>query len=315
MEKILFISPSTFDKKNMFILVICGIPVLWCGYRVFAADNINIILFGITLIFLGFFVLLIITTPYKFILTNSHFIIKRHLKDSVIPLQNIKTIRHITHQEWARHYGTTALRGMPFGHYPSKLKGLIGYIHRWNNWTILITDRGKFLISPNDLQLIAATLQQIDKVKVDGVNGQVAKTPSNRWRKQFPAAIIIAVSLVVYFSYKEPKFVSDVNAFKMKGMYGVNIPFAEISEADTIGWHLVPARSIRTNGISLFKVHRGYFRTMNGNKIKLSVRSGVSPVIRITDSDGMVHYINRKNPDETRHIFSSLQANLQTHNK
>jgi hypothetical protein len=93
----------------------------------------------------------------------------------------------------------------------------------------------------------------------------------------------------------------------MKGIYGVNIPFSEISEADTIAWREMPAISIRTNGISLFKVSRGHFRPTAGDKIRLSVHRGVSPVIRMVDHRGAVYYINRKNPTETRQIFNKLK--------
>jgi hypothetical protein len=93
----------------------------------------------------------------------------------------------------------------------------------------------------------------------------------------------------------------------MNGVYGVNLPFAEISEADTIAWSQMPGISLRTNGISLFKVNRGHFMTTTGEKIHLSVCSGVSPVIKIVNNQGAVYYINRKNADETRRIFKQLK--------
>jgi hypothetical protein len=92
----------------------------------------------------------------------------------------------------------------------------------------------------------------------------------------------------------------------LKGLYGVNLSFTEIAEADTIVWRETPAISIRTNGISLNKVHRGKFKTTNGEKIHLSIYSGVSPVIRIVKQDGSVYYINRKNATGTRQILTII---------
>ena len=143
--------------------------------------------------------------------------------------------------------------------------------------------------------------------KKDTCQSQSTEIPKKKWRKYIPIVIVAVVFLFVYTGYKEPRFISDVNALKLKGMYGVNIPFAEIAEADTIAWREMPKISIRSNGISLFKVSRGKFRTADGEKIHLSIHRGVSPVIRIVNRQGAVYYINRKNAAETRKIFNNIQ--------
>jgi len=193
-----------------------------------------------------------------------------------------------------------------FGSYPTKIKSVIAYNRRWDNWTLLITDRGKFLISPNDMQLIDATLQQIEKVKDGEVNSETIAT-SKTWHKWIHVSVFAAVTFFLYTGYREPRIIFDNDAFKLKGRYGVNIPLAQIAEADTIAWHEMPAAPLRTNGIALFKVRRGNFRTKDGDKIRLSIYCGISPVIRIIDRNGAVYYINRKNAVETRQIFNELQ--------
>jgi len=115
---------------------------------------------------------------------------------------------------------------------------------------------------------------------------------------------IVAVGLIIYFAYKEPKVKIDANTFKLIGLHGVNLPFTEIVTADTIVWSNMPAIK-RIYGISLDKVHRGKFR-VNGKTVHLSIHSGVSPVIRLVKQDGSVYYINRKNATETRQIFKKL---------
>ena len=132
------------------------------------------------------------------------------------------------------------------------------------------------------------------------------EAPTKKWRT-FTVISTIAVGLLLYLGYKEPKFKIDSYAFKLKGLYGVNLPFTEIVEADTITWSKMPTISARTNGLSLNKVHRGKFRTTDGNIIHLSIYHGVGPVIKIVEKDGSVYYINRKNADETRQIFNKLQ--------
>jgi hypothetical protein len=133
--------------------------------------------------------------------------------------------------------------------------------------------------------------------------------PTKKWRKVIPIAIVLPVGLFIYLGYKEPKVVFDTNSFKLKGVYGVNLSFTEIAEADTIAWSKMPEISRRTNGISLNKVSRGKFKTADGEKIHLSIHCGVSPVIRIVKQDGSVYYINRKNAAETRQIFKKININ------
>jgi hypothetical protein len=128
---------------------------------------------------------------------------------------------------------------------------------------------------------------------------------TRKW--QISILVLVIISVAIYFGYKEPKVEFDTSAFKLKGLYGVNLPFAEIVEADTIVWNEMPAIAMRSNGISLNKVQRGKFITTKDEKIHLNIYSGISPLIRIVMQDGSVYYINRKNAEETRQIFNNLK--------
>jgi len=127
MEKILFISPSTPCRKSWIIIGVSMLIVVLgflSIYRVHLANNISTVMLDVTILFcVGCFVLAFISAPHKFILTNSHFIIKRHLKDSVIPLQNIKVLRLMTPAEKKKYYFSDgmSLHG-PWSHYPTKRK-------------------------------------------------------------------------------------------------------------------------------------------------------------------------------------------------
>ena len=308
--KILFISPSTLDRKSLILtLIICVLPTLyfgWGSYRTFATNNTSSSVAAfVAALFLGIFILGVICTPHKYILTNSHLIIKRYIKDIVIPLQNIKYIRLMTSDDKKGMWRTFGAEGAfgSWGYYSTSAhKNLIVFARRYDNRTLVVTDRKKYVIAPDDLQLIDVTAQQIGQAET-----QTMEIPANSWRKYIPAAIVIATTVFLYLPYKEPKVVFDSNAFKLKGIYGVNIPFAEIAKADTITWSEMPAIHIRTNGISLFKVHRGNFKTRDGDKVRLSVQRGVNPIIRIVKKDGSVYYINRKNAAETKQLFNQLK--------
>jgi len=137
-------------------------------------------------------------------------------------------------------------------------------------------------------------------------NNFLAKSKNN-WI--ITAILSAPVFLLVYFAYKEPRVEIDKKAFKLKGLYGVNLLFSEIAEVDTIIWREMPSISVRANGISFNKVHRGKFITTSDDKIHLNVHRRVNPIVRIYKQDGSVYYINRKNADETRRIFNQLKQN------
>jgi hypothetical protein len=130
-----------------------------------------------------------------------------------------------------------------------------------------------------------------------------------KWFTIIPIVITVSVGLLVYLGYKEPAVETNSNALKLKGLYGVNILFSEIAEADTISWREMPAIALRTNGISLNKVHRGKFRTTQDEKIHLNIYRGIGPIIKIVEQNGSVYYINRKSAEETKQIFNNLKIN------
>ena len=131
-----------------------------------------------------------------------------------------------------------------------------------------------------------------------------------KWQLFLPILIVVSAGFLVYFGYKEPVVEFNSNILKLKGLYGINLTVTEIIEVDTILYIEMPAIAMRTNGISLNRVHRGKFRTTKDEKIHLNIHSGVSPLIRIVEKGGLVYYINRKNAEETRQIFNKLKNNI-----
>lgn len=307
MEKILFISSSTQDKRTWAITIIIGIlPVLFFGWKMltnpvgFNQWTIPFILF-LLLCIIGF-----AATPYKYILGDTELVIKRYWRDIHLPLSDIQSVQLISPSEkktiW-RSFGYSGPFGY-FGFFTSSSYGKLKvFARRYDNWTLIATNRKKYVIAPNDLQLIDVIGKQIGQAEA---NMQTPDIPAKSWHRLITVIIIAVVALILYLGYREPTVEFNSSAFKLKGMYGVNIPFAEIAEVDTINWQEMPAISIRTNGISLFQVNRGRFRTVDGDYVRLSVYSGVSPVIRIVDRNNIVYYVNRKNPVETRQIFNQL---------
>ena len=310
MEKILFISSSTQDKKTWILTIILGIlPVMFFGWKMFNDPfsgfyhrAISFILF-LLLIVIGF-----LFTPHKYVLTTTHLIIKRYWRDISIPLASIQEIQQIEKKTIWRSFGYAGPFGY-FGIFSSSRNGKLYVLaRRYNNWTLVASDRKKYVIAPDDLQLIEATAQQICQTETDSQSTQ--SRPSKRWLIIINAATFLAVISLLYLSYIDTKVEFEATAFKLNGIYGIHIPFTEIADVDTIAQHMMPAISKRTNGVSLFKVHRGHFKTTKGDKIRLSMSGKESPIIRIVEKNGKTYFINRKNLDETRQIFDEIKTGI-----
>ena len=307
MEKILFISSSTQDKKTWILTIIFSVlPLTFFGWKMLHSSAFD----RLAVLFACFLLLTILgfaATPYKYIISGTDLIIKRYWRDIYIPLSDIQSIGLIPKSEKKTIWRSFGYAG-PFGYFgfftSVKYAKLSVFARRFDHLTLIITDRKKYVIAPDDLQLIDAVMQQIGKTEAD--MQQEIDVPTSQWRKYIPMAIVAAILFFVYTGYKDPRVVFDTDTLIMKGRYGVNIPYIKIAEADTITWLEMPATR-RTNGISTFKVHRGNFRTTDGGKVRLSINSGSSPIIRISDRDGVVYYINRKNAAETRQIFNSVK--------
>ena len=317
MEKIVYISSSTQDKKAWLLtIVISFLPVLFFGWRLttnIACNNMqHAVMFGLLLALFSIIpVLGFLNTPYKYILTNTELIIKRQIKDTVIPWASISQIRLMTKEDkkgMLRTFGVEGAFGA-YGKYQSlKHKKLFVNVRRYTNWTLIVTNGKKYVIAPDDIQLIEVAIKLIGQPETVDKNEVDAKTD---WQRKITTIVLpfflVFITVSIFCTYMERRIICDETHFQLNGIYGVSIGMDYIAAADTIMWKEMPEISMRSNGVSLPGVHRGYFRTQDGGKIKLNVRTGVNPVIRIIENDGKVHYINRKNPEETRQIFEKLQ--------
>ena len=177
--EIIFISPSTLDRKLLVYTIICVLLWMILGslfiYLSFSTKNVLPSL--VTVLISIFFIIDCICTPYKYVLTNSEFLIKRHFKDIVIPLHSIKTIRLLSPAEkkirYCRNNGASGCFGL-WGNWRLAMHNKVWlYVRRYNNWTLIETDREKYVIAPDDPQLIDAVAQQIGKTETRQVFNKI----------------------------------------------------------------------------------------------------------------------------------------------
>lgn len=169
METPLFVSPSTLDRKSLLLTIfinvigIAAVGVLFFALRATAPVAKLIITGFAAVIVSGGAIAGFICTPHQYILTKSELIIRRHIGNAVIPLADLRAVRLMTPADkkgiW-RSFGSEGMFGV-YGYYSSpRFKRLTVFARRYNHWTLLITERKKYVIAPDDLQLVDRVLQQ-----------------------------------------------------------------------------------------------------------------------------------------------------------
>lgn len=120
------------------------------------------------------------------------------------------------------------------------------------------------------------------------------------WFTVFTLAIT-AVFLV--FAAREPHIRINDKQVKISGLYGENIPKEDIQEVLLL--NEIPPISIRTNGLGLGRIKKGYFKMKNIGIVKLFLRSNKAPYILIKTKKRQF-YINFKDPNETKNLYNQI---------
>ncbi len=128
---------------------------------------------------------------------------------------------------------------------------------------------------------------------------------TNIWWKLIITIVVLAFFVPRWFGLKAE---CKADALKIKGMYGLSIPYSQIEKVDTISG--LPGISIRTNGYSFNETRIGNFRLTNGEDVKLFVKKGSGPFIQIQSKDNVPVYIGLGNRNLTSDLFAQLKKRI-----
>jgi hypothetical protein len=132
--------------------------------------------------------------------------------------------------------------------------------------------------------------------------------PTVKWIKPlFYVVVLLILASTIIPTYRETKVQFDNDTFKIKGVYGVTIPFKDIEQVDTVS--VIPKISIRTNGYALGKTLIGNFRLADDRDVILFVKMGFSPYVVIKSKKEMPVYINFENKQKTIDLYNRLKNN------
>ena len=119
--------------------------------------------------------------------------------------------------------------------------------------------------------------------------------------------VLLLVMPAVLFYNKDLKVVFASDYLEIKGLYGQTIRYDDILRIEECS--ALPEISYRANGLSLDATNLGYFKTRNGETVKLFTHSD-SCFIEIEDCRHNRFYLSRKRTEETSELYDAILSRL-----
>lgn len=180
---------------------------------------------------------------------------------------------------------------------------LLGLPYPWNNgfvigsiFAVMFADVALSIISLNKLIHVSATTNN---------KGTVASLI-------ILFVVAIGVGLLFFFGEKDPTILVQNNSINVQGMYGIEIPFEQITSITLIKEtmnEIGPGR--RTNGFGgLGQTLKGNFQVDTGEAQLLFVQANTAPTIQILRDDESTIYISLRDSAQTQALFKTMQDTL-----
>lgn len=121
------------------------------------------------------------------------------------------------------------------------------------------------------------------------------------------SVVLLLVGPAVHFYNKDLKAVFAADYLEITGLYGMAIPYDDILRIKECS--ALPELSYRANGLSLGTTNLGYFKTRDGETVRLFTHSD-SCFIEIEDCLHNRLYLSKKRADETKELYRAILMRL-----
>lgn len=136
------------------------------------------------------------------------------------------------------------------------------------------------------------------------------KGQNSKWNRIGISILVFSLAVVIVIltiGLRENKIIVTAWEINIEGMYGEKI---RISEIETVSLtETLPSISIRTNGFSLGNIQKGYFKTVNGEKVKLILYTDTKPFLRIVKKTGEKLYFS-SGKIQVQTIYSEIKVKM-----
>lgn len=124
----------------------------------------------------------------------------------------------------------------------------------------------------------------------------------------FFIALTIILSFSLVYSSKEHSIYFESEGIKIIGLYGENISFNSISNITLT--NNLPTIRLRTNGLGLGAIRKGYFLTKEKGTVKLFLTSTSAPYIQMQTISGEYIFINFRDANKTIENYNKIKSSL-----
>jgi hypothetical protein len=207
-------------------------------------------------------------------------------------ISNLKSCRPVTNSPF---YGI-GIRMLPNG-WLYNVTGLKAIELQFRNKKSLVrigTNR------PEEISELLQSLIDGGSIANSSIEDQTKKWTNPLWI----ISVLLVLGLVLIPNYTETRVTVGSDEFKIKGVYGLTLPYSEIEQLDTIS--KMPEISLRTNGYAFGKTLIGNFKLSDDIYAKLFIKMGFSPYIFIRAKGRVPVYINFKDKQKTIKLFNNL---------
>ena len=112
------------------------------------------------------------------------------------------------------------------------------------------------------------------------------------------------VAFLILTGCRPTEVLLNDTGLRIKGMYGVTIPYVNIEQIDTLT--ALPKISMKTNGYALGKTLIGNFKFKDHSRAKLFVKKGFKPYVVIKSKETVPVYLNFEDRTRTAELYNRL---------
>ena len=135
--------------------------------------------------------------------------------------------------------------------------------------------------------------------------GARKKSKMQKWSFRIAIAIVVILFVCIIDTGRPAKIEVKDNTFIIHGAYNQRIPLDSITGV-AITDHL-PYITIRTNGLSFWKYHKGYYQSKEEGRIMLFLHSKGGPFLVVKSKRKPTIFINRNTKEEVEELYEKLK--------
>lgn len=137
------------------------------------------------------------------------------------------------------------------------------------------------------------------------------KTRSNKVGLYILSGVLLFVIGLIAHGFRENPIRFDSQKIAFEGSYGETLTTDQIDHIGLVDE--LPEITLKTNGFALGSVKKGYFKTQNGEVVKLILNSGQGPYIVFTKTDGkkLFYSAKEKSNEEVLNDLKKALPNIE----